>query len=289
MKIIIRISLLILLLSGCGGHQPYAVMPEDELIFTEVDKIEVSALLEKFKDDRKLSPGDLMLKIGLELLDTPYEAHTLENGKEERMVVNLRGVDCTTYVENVLALVKTVQSRQPSFDTFVGYLQNIRYRGGERNEYLSRLHYFSEWIYDNHQRGNVEDVSRSIAHILYPNVVNFMSRHPNSYQVLRDAPELITALELQEAALSEKMAWYIPRDQLADFEQSLKDGDIVALTTAISGLDVTHTGLVYFIEGTAHLLHASSVEMKVVVSDETLDAYLARGRNTTGIMVARPK
>ncbi len=288
MKIFFRTMLVLFLMASCGGHHPYSQFSESDVSYHADDRLLVESLLEQFKEERKGASGEIMLKVAQALLETPYVAHTLENGKDEQLVVNLRGVDCTTYVETALALTKTIQSKQPSFETFAGHLQNIRYRSGERNGYLSRLHYFSDWIFDNHQRGNVEDVSRSIAHILYPNLVNFMSTHPQSYQVLRDFPELIEELEVQEAAISERMAWYIPKNQLLELEDSLKDGDIVAITTMIGGLDVTHTGLVIWKEGRAHLLHASSVDMKVVVSPNTLGEYLDSGRNISGIMVARP-
>ena len=38
------------------------------------------------------------------LLGIPYVAHTLEVNKTEKLVVNLRQLDCTTFVENVVAL-----------------------------------------------------------------------------------------------------------------------------------------------------------------------------------------
>ena len=44
-----------------------------------------------------------MLKYGLNFLKTPYVAHTLEVNEEEP-VVNFDEVDCTTFVEYVLAL-----------------------------------------------------------------------------------------------------------------------------------------------------------------------------------------
>lgn len=45
-----------------------------------------------------------MLKYGLSFLKTPYVAHTLEVNDEEKLVVNFDEVDCTTFVEYVLAL-----------------------------------------------------------------------------------------------------------------------------------------------------------------------------------------
>jgi hypothetical protein len=38
-----------------------------------------------------------------------------------------------------------------------------RYRGGEcTGDYLSRLHYLEDWLYDNNRRGLVEDLTRDL-------------------------------------------------------------------------------------------------------------------------------
>src|SRR5712691_12761272 len=47
-----------------------------------------------------LPMGELVANIGKEFLGSPYEAHTLEQQGEERLVTYLRGFDCVTYVEN---------------------------------------------------------------------------------------------------------------------------------------------------------------------------------------------
>src|SRR5512142_59189 len=48
--------------------------------------------------------GSVMTAIGTSFIGTPYVAHTLEVPGPEHLVVNLQGLDCTTFVENVLAL-----------------------------------------------------------------------------------------------------------------------------------------------------------------------------------------
>ena len=49
-------------------------------------------------------PGcQLILHNALTYLGKPYVAHTLEINDEEQLVVNLEEVDCTTFVEYVLA------------------------------------------------------------------------------------------------------------------------------------------------------------------------------------------
>jgi hypothetical protein len=70
--------------------------------------------------------GDLMEFIGKSFLQTPYVAQTLEVGDTESLVVNLLGLDCTTFVENVLALACMVQEGKTSFDDFRDNLETSR-------------------------------------------------------------------------------------------------------------------------------------------------------------------
>lgn len=288
MKKIATCILLLIFLVACLSQSSTVAGIKDSMIFQPQDKDIVERVITMFSGERNLETGDLMIKIAKSMMGTPYVAHTLETGVSEDMVVNLREMDCTTFAENVLALTRTIKSENPDFDKFVSELEQIRYRDGKRNGYLSRLHYFSDWIFDNNQKRTVQDVSAEIAQVLYPNKVDFMSKHPDSYQILKSNPELIQQLRLQEEIVSERVAWYIPKDRISEFENQLRDGDIVALTTSISGLDVTHVGLVVWENDHARLLHASSKEMKVVISEETLEEYLANSKSSTGIMVARP-
>lgn len=288
MKKIATCIWLLIFLVACLSQSSIVAGIKDSMIFQPQDKDIVERVITMFSGERNLETGDLMIKIAKSMMGTPYVAHTLETGVSEDMVVNLREMDCTTFAENVLALTRTIKSENPDFDKFVSDLGQIRYRDGKRNGYLSRLHYFSDWIFDNNQKRTVQDVSAEIAQVLYPNKVDFMSKHPDSYQVLKSNPDLIQQLRLQEEIVSERVAWYIPKDRISEFENQLRDGDIVALTTSISGLDVTHVGLVVWENDHARLLHASSKEMKVVISEESLEEYLTNSRSVTGIMVARP-
>jgi len=46
--------------------------------------------------------GDVIVEIGKSFIGTEYVAHTLEKGKKESLVINLTGLDCTTFLENCL-------------------------------------------------------------------------------------------------------------------------------------------------------------------------------------------
>lgn len=73
-----------------------------------------------------------MLKYGLSFLKTPYVAHTLEVNDEEKLVVNFDEVDCTTFVEYVLALsLSPVKDGAIDKADYARNLQSIRYRDGK--------------------------------------------------------------------------------------------------------------------------------------------------------------
>ena len=70
-----------------------------------------------------------------QMLGVPYVAGTLDEGKEENLVVHLVKVDCTTFVETVLALALADKDKERNFGSFKKALQHIRYWGGVLNGY----------------------------------------------------------------------------------------------------------------------------------------------------------
>jgi cell wall-associated NlpC family hydrolase len=79
----------------------------------------------------------------------------------------------------------------------------------------------------------------------------------------------------------------IGKERVSQIQDGIQPGDILAFTTNQDGLDVAHVGLAVRERGRLRLLHASRREGAVVVSAETLPAYLRRRGNFTGILVAR--
>ena len=219
-------------------------------------------------------------------LNTPYAGGTLEGDENERLRVNLRELDCVTFVETVIALHLMLQSDQHTFDNFCNILQNIRYRDGVIDGYLSRLHYFSEWLDNNRQNGIISLPSISTCRSFNPDA-SYMSKHCDRYPALKTNPEACKQMNAIEKNINQLRLCYIPKEQVKDLGENIQTGDIIAITTNIEGLDVTHTGFALIRNGKAYLLHASSGAKKVIVSDETLHEYLARQRNNTGIIIGR--
>ncbi len=189
----------------------------------------------------------------------------------------------------MLALYYTLHQPRPSFDLFCQQLQAIRYRGGQLEGYLSRLHYFSDWIIDNEKTEIVEVVDMGPYAECFPVRVSYMSTHPTQYPALQANPSLISALVERENSLNRFHLPYVRKERV-DSLTCIQPGDILAITTDVPGLDYAHTGIAYQgPDGGIHLLHASPDSQKVVLSDRPLSAYLSGIAHHTGLTVIRPR
>lgn len=271
--------LLILLAAYCSAQQT--------VIYQEEDKTILSEIFSKLENQSDKTTAELLVLSGESLLGTPYVAHTLET-QPEQLVVNLRELDCTTYAENCLAIARCVKSGKTTFEDFTYELQNIRYRNGVIDDYPSRLHYFSDWIFENEKQGFIKQISEATGHTKYPLEVNFMSTHPGSYKQLAGNKDFVQQLSAKEKEISKRKMYFIPENEIAKYEAQLKPGDIVGICTSIKGLDISHVGILVNKNNRIHLMHASSTGEKVMVSDSTLEDYLKAGNSTIGIIVARP-
>ena len=283
-----KIEILLLILSiGLSCFSVKSQVNLKECIFQPEDKQIAEDKLSTFSSEASLPIADLVVKIGLSFLETPYVAATLENGLDEKLVINLRQLDCTTFAENTLALARTVKLDKKDFESFVAELQKIRYRDGIRNQYPSRLHYFSEWIQNNHKRGIVSELVNQNG-VKSDKAINYMSTHPADYPVLKEHPELIPAIAKQEKELTKTGFMYFPKSNIANLYRYLQHGDIIALTSSIDGVDVNHVGIIIKKGNEFHLLHAPLSGKKVLVSDGPITDFLKPQSKNSGIMIARP-
>ena len=260
-----------------------------KIVVTDKDKVLLQEKFDRFSKDSNLSTGELVLKIGNDFMGTPYVGNTLDRTVEEDLVVNLRELDCTTFAENCLAIARTIKSGKPTFEIFTNELEKIRYRNGKLNGYVSRLHYFGEWITNNAEKGIVEDMSSKIGGVKCPIVLNFMGTHPESYPQLKANPELVKEIKQIEIKVSALPFFYIPKEKIASHENKILDGDIVSLVTRIPGMDVSHVGILFKKDGRVYLLHASLSGGKVLTTQVPLAEYLKDSKNTKGIFVVRAK
>lgn len=230
----------------------------------------------------------LLVKTALFFQGRPYVASTLEVNSGEKLVVNLREFDCTTFVESCIALALTMKSDNKSFANFKMQLQRLRYRDGEIKNYSSRLHYLSDWIYDNSKKGLLTNLTPRIGGKRIDKGIRFMSEHAGLYPAMRDNQPMIKEISAIEQNINERRDYFLlPKEDIQTISGTLKSGDIVAFGTRLEGLDFSHVGIIYINQGIATFIHASSLARQVVVQTGTLMSYCKKSNNCNGIAVFR--
>ena len=277
--------------AGSGARADGAVWtPEDWTIFEE--KVRFAA--ERGLADMEL--GEAIVQLAETFVGTAYEPGTLEVMGPERLVINFRELDCVTLVETVLALTRFVRAQgvesladpPAARAAYQSHLTALRYRGGLLDGYASRLHYFSEWLADNEARGLVRVTTGELDPTTDPEPVSFMSEHPDAYWQMADAGvrEAIADMEARLDGGADRQ--YVPQDRIADVAGRIRDGDVIAATSTVEGLDIAHTGLAVWRDGALHLLHAPLVGRSVEISERPLAERILSIDSQDGIMVARP-
>ena len=275
------ITLLIVLIPGFSMAQTICTTESRERLDSAL------AALSHIEIGQK-SMNDLTVEIGPWFLNTPYVEKTLELEGDEKLVVNLTGLDCTTYLETVIVLARLAKMGHYTFEDYEKELEFLRYRDGIRDGYPSRLHYFSDWIYDNEQKGVLSDITKEIGGEVYVNNPSFMSENPKYYPQLSNA-DFVDQIKLSEAEIKGRTYYYIPKKAVKIHEDRIKSGDLIAITISMDNLDISHVGMAIEQNGRIHLLHASTTSKKVVISMKPLSEYLMSNKSQSGIMVCRLK
>ncbi|KQS31293.1 N-acetylmuramoyl-L-alanine amidase-like domain-containing protein [Dyadobacter sp. Leaf189] len=229
--------------------------------------------------------GTQVLRITESFLGTPYVAGTLEGNPTEKLVCKFDGLDCTTLVESVIALA-IAKSENASFEAYKNELTKLRYRDGNIDGYPSRLHYILDWMYENEKRGRLVNITEKVGGVPFKKEINFMTNHANLYPAMAES-EVWEKIREQENIINTREHSYIPKAGIQKAEPMLHNGDIVAFTSSIEGLDVNHMGIITKVGSRAYLIHASLGGKKVVMSNVPLAEYVASVPKHTGMIVAR--
>ena len=233
-----------------------------------------SIRVEKWLKEAASLPKDSCrtLHFAKQMLGVPYVAGTLDGNEEEQLVVRTDALDCTTFVETVLAFCIADKRGERDFNGFKKALTDVRYRDGILNGYTSRLHYFSDWIRNNEQMGFVKECTSETACAQPKELwLDFMTTHVDSYLPMKKDASLVEEMAAHEKNWQGTVVSYIPKEKLnlSSDELKIKDGDVLALVTNIKGLDIVHVGFAFWREGKLHLLHASSLAKKVIEDPKT--------------------
>ncbi|HEY3875275.1 MAG TPA: N-acetylmuramoyl-L-alanine amidase-like domain-containing protein [Candidatus Kapabacteria bacterium] len=253
-----------------------------------------------------LYAGPRIAAAGELFLGTPYVAGTLDVDTQENLVIDLHGFDCVTFYENAIALASTIYTAVsnsfngshfttplPDEHTYEAALTNLRYRGGVRDGFHSRLNYTIDYFYDNNKRGNLLNVTSKVGGTYVKHddrTIDFMTHHRTAYKQLAHNDAEFAAMQKVERDIHARGPFsYIPKEDISKIEQNIHTGDVLGITTNIEGLDCSHTGIaIKMDDGRIHFMNASSLMGKVIISEESLVDYLTHSSHQTGIIVMRP-
>ncbi len=276
------------------GAPPYKQEKQTEVTETRQDSLtfeKIKSSVSAAQRKEPMSKERLLLFIARTLKGIPYVGQTLEVGTKETLVVNLRRLDCTTYVENVVALYLCIKKGNCSYTSFKDYLRSIRYDNGNVT-YTSRHHYFSQWIDAASREGIVAEVQLPSPPFSSPQRldIGFMSAHSELYPRLRNNPKDIDEIRKQEKRLTGMEFVFIPKVEIKNdslFRSIVHDGDIIAIVTTKRGLDIAHIGIAVWHDDGLHLLNASQTHKKVVEEPLLLHTYMQKHTSQSGIRVIR--
>lgn len=219
-------------------------------------------------------------------INSPYVGGTLDVYADEELIINLEEFDCVTFIETVMALANMAEGDALTLDAFADELQRIRYRNGELTDYASRLHYTTDWIDNNVEKGVLEPMEWKTEYSLDQKRIDFMSTHRSSYNALKEDDVMLEKIKAMEAQLNEREGFvYLPKEKIETSKHLIPHMAMIAFTTSIKGLDTTHTGFAYHQGDVLTFVHASSLKNKVVIDDKTLHNYCRAQKSCTGIIV----
>jgi len=288
-------------LFGCAPEPRPVAQPASASSPPDEDRVRLTTWAARLRTEQlvrgDVPAGRAATRVGELAIGSPYVAFTLEEyiraGGDpsgiEPLALSLTRFDCVSLVESCLAVTRVADDpSDPTWERFGREMERMRYRGGERRDYTSRLHYFSEWISDGARRGLLRDLGQDLGGVDDARPLRFMTEHRASYPALAN-DVVFKGIGAMERSLDDKPRRVIPTNRIPEVSDRIETGDVLAFATAIAGLDVTHSAFAYR-DGTGVLrvLHAPLSGGAVEVTATTLPEYVAAIRRSTGILVARP-
>ena len=271
MRIAKRIAVLAMLMIGawCAQGQSGTTAATEQLFSRIMSQARQSGCM-KSHWRRSCAP------LGYSFWASQYAVGLLDESPEEKLVVDLTQFDCVLYVEVVLAMAFGVAAAEYDFSSFRQRLKSIRYRAAISTAIVAAC-IISPSGSPTIRPRSCKDITRASGGVPLDKTLNFMSSHRDSYPRLAANDSLFRGIIEMERGLEGVALFHIPQDRIHLSYDALRDGDILALSTHINGLDVTHTGLAFAQpDGTFGMLHASTTGGVKVSPD--LAAYVKATR-----------
>ncbi|WP_330252692.1 DUF1460 domain-containing protein [Nocardia sp. NBC_00565] len=269
MRIIARVLLVLSALIGVAAPTLPAALGAPSANIDDVSVAKIDELLAlRAATPGARSKGELIELLSGRFLGTPYGADMLVGSanQPEQLVIDLRRVDCFTYLDYVEAL-----SRSTDRDQFVANLIETRYTDG-RVDFRQRKHFFSDWSHT----GRI--AATDITALLSPAAVT-VTKHLNAKA---DGGQYLPGLPVVDRDIT-----YLPSAAVDDTViAQLRTGDYIGAYTDQPGLDVTHVGIFVMTPNGPVFRNASSLATNNKVVDSPFTDYV---RSTPGITVLRPQ
>lgn len=258
------------------------------ICYNKTDSLIYESYIQEFSSMQHSDISDLIASTALFFIDRPYVASTLDENSTEVLTINLHEFDCTTFVENCIALSKVIKSGDFSFSNYCNVLTSMRYRNGKINGYTSRLHYTSDWIYQNERNGLLKNISLNLNGNQIEKGINFMSNHSKLYKHLNNNQENLDRIKTVENEIFQRNNYkIIPLQNIKTISNNIIDGEIIIFATNIGGLDYSHIGIAYHKDNKLRFIHASSMAKKVIIETKSLIDYCNSSKQCSGISVLR--
>ncbi len=202
-------------------------------------------------------------------LNVEYREATLIGAADtsEVLVINLREVDCFTFIECIEAM-----RLSGSYEAFIENVKKVRYRSGEV-AFEKRNHFFTDWREFN--KDLVSDVTSQIGAQKTGSISKTLNRK-------EDGTYFLNGIQPQQREIC-----YIPLEALDESTiNAMKTGDYAGIYSEIQGLDVSHVGIIIRKRDEVFFRHASSDKRLRKVVDQDFIKYIS---DKPGLVVLRPK
>jgi hypothetical protein len=216
--------------------------------------------------------------------------------EEEHLIVSLSRVDCTTVMEDVLALALCYRDGRTTLADLKDYYRRMHYQNGVIT-FATRNHYFT-WIMQSAiKEGFVERISPDEPAFPFTGVQDmqpsYMTRNKHLF-----LPQMENKDNYEAIALRQQQGvrfTYIPRELLNMPQNSelgvIRDGDILAVVcdqhSWSRGVEIKHLLIAKWLDGRLHFYHAS--EDGLGFADMDAYTYMKDKFTMIGVAVYRLK
>ncbi|MFD8248827.1 DUF1460 domain-containing protein [Nocardia sp. NPDC059691] len=270
MRTIARVLLVLVALVCAAVSTPTVALGAPEAVrLDDVTARKLDELLSlRAQAPASASKAELIELLSRRFLGTPYGANMLVGSatQPEQLVIDLRRVDCFTFLDYVEALTRSTDREQ-----FTTNLIRTRYAGGHV-DFQQRKHFFTDW-------SNVTDVAATDITATLSTAAVTVTEHLNAKA---DGGTYLPGLPVVDRAIT-----YIPSAAVGqDVVSGLRTGDYIGAYADQPGLDVTHVGIFVMTDAGPVFRNASSLAGNDKVVDSPFAEYV---RSTPGIVVLRAR